>query len=159
MKISIRKGLGFGLTSGIITTLGLIMGLYSGTYSKMVIIGGIFIIAIADAFSDSLGMHISEEAGSKKTTIENIWETTISTFLFKLISALTFVIPVFILELRTAVIVSVIWGLFLLYIFSFYLAKKNKLNPIKIIAEHLIIAILVIIITRFVGNWVAVNFS
>lgn len=67
MKISIRKGLGFSLTSGIITTLGLIIGLNAGTGSKIVIIGGILTIAIADALSDSLGVHMSEESGSKRT--------------------------------------------------------------------------------------------
>ncbi len=49
MKAQIRKGFGFGLTSGIITTLGLIVGLHSSTHSKLAVIGGVIIIAIADA--------------------------------------------------------------------------------------------------------------
>ena len=68
MKISIRKGLGFGLTSGVITTLGLLVGLNAGTHSKKIVLGGILLIAIADALSDALGIHISEEAGSKEIT-------------------------------------------------------------------------------------------
>ena len=52
----------FGLTSGIITTLGLIVGLHSGTHSKLAVIGGILTIAMADAFSDALGIHVSEES-------------------------------------------------------------------------------------------------
>lgn len=153
MKISIRKGLGFGLTSGIITTLGLMIGLYSGTNSKIIIIGGILVIAIADAFSDSLGIHISEEAGNKTTKSKHIWETTISTFLFKLIFALTFIIPIYFLELQTAIIISIVWGAFLLSVFSFYIAKQKNINPAKVIAEHLIIAVVVIIIAHLVGNW------
>ena len=80
MKISIRKGVGFGLTSGIITTLGLIVGLNAGTHSKIVVIAGILTIAIADAFSDSMGIHISEESGHKNKSSKEIWESTISTF-------------------------------------------------------------------------------
>ena len=76
MKISIRKGLGFGLTSGIITTLGLIVGLNSGTNSKVVVLGGILVIAIADSLSDALGIHISEESGSKSITKKALWEST-----------------------------------------------------------------------------------
>ena len=86
MKNSVKKGLGFGLTSGIITTLGLIVGLSSGTNSKSVVIGGILVIALADAFSDSLGMHISEEANRKNKT-KDVWESTFSTLIFKFIFA------------------------------------------------------------------------
>ena len=59
MKHSFKVGFTFGVTSGIITTLGLIVGLHSGTHSKIIILGGIIVIAIADAFSDALGIHIS----------------------------------------------------------------------------------------------------
>ena len=155
MKISIRKGFGFGLTSGIITTLGLIVGLHSGTHSKLVILGGILVIAVADAFSDALGIHISEEAGSKTIKTNEIWESTISTFLFKLIFALSFVIPILLLKLQTAIIISIIWGLSLLAVFSFYIAKQKNINPTKSVVEHLVIAILVIIITHFIGDLVA----
>jgi len=158
MRISIRKGFGFGLTSGIITTLGLMVGLYSGTNSKMVVLGGILFIAIADSLSDALGIHISEESGSKRVTKKHIWECTTSTFLFKFIFALTFVIPILILSLQTAIIVSVIWGLSLLTIFSFYISKKQNKNPIKAITEHLFIAIIVVVITHFVGKWISTIF-
>ncbi len=154
MKISIRKGFGFGLTSGIITTLGLIVGLDAGTNSKSIVLGGILIIAIADAMSDSLGIHISEEAGSKTIKTKEIWESTISTFLFKLIFALTFIIPILFFQLQTAIIISIIWGLFLLTIFSFYIAKQKDLSPAKAIAEHLIIAVFVIITTHLIGGWI-----
>ena len=159
MKTSIRKGLGFGLTSGIITTLGLIIGLNSGTHSKSVILGGILIIAIADAMSDSLGIHISEEAGNKKTTQKQIWESTISTFLFKFIFALTFIIPIIFLNLNTAIIISIIWGMLLLTIFSYYISKKNNISPTRTIFEHLVIATLVIITTHFIGRYINGIFS
>ena len=101
----------FGVTSGVITTLGLIVGLHSGTHSKSVIIGGILIIAIADAFSDSLGVHVSEESENKHTQKE-IWESTVSTFLSKFIFALTIVVPILLLNLSTAIVVSIIWAFF-----------------------------------------------
>ena len=41
MRHSLKTGLSFGLTSGIITTIGLMVGLNSGTHSKLVVIGGI----------------------------------------------------------------------------------------------------------------------
>ena len=155
MKSSIKKGFSFGLASGIITTLGLIVGLNSGTHSKIIVLGGIFVIAIADALSDALGIHISEEAANHTITTREIWESTISTFLFKFVFAMSFIVPILLLELQTAIIVSVVWGLSLLAIFSFYIAKQKKISPAKSIMEHLTIAILVIIVTCFVGRWVA----
>jgi hypothetical protein len=70
MKHSLKTGFSFGLTSGIITTLGLMVGLHSGTHSKFVVIGGILTIAVADAFSDALGIHVSEETENKHATKE-----------------------------------------------------------------------------------------
>ncbi|MBU3905293.1 MAG: hypothetical protein KJ906_04060 [Nanoarchaeota archaeon] len=153
MKKSIRKGFGFGLTSGIITTLGIIVGLAYGTNSKIAVLGGILVIAIADALSDSLGIHISEE--SNGIAKKEIWESTISTFVTKFIVALSFVVPVFLLSLVGAVIVSIIWGLSLIVGFSFYISKKNQIKSYKSVLEHLTIAILVIIITYYLGTWVS----
>lgn len=154
MNHSIKTGFSFGLTSGIITTTGLMVGLNAGTHSKLVVIGGILIIAIADAFSDSLGIHFSEESENIHSSKE-VWISTISTFFAKFVFALTFVVPVLIFELSTAIIISLIWGLSLLGIFSFKIAKEGKVNPWKVIAEHLMIASLVIAVTNFVGNWIS----
>lgn len=158
MKHSIKVGLSFGLTSGIVTTLGLIIGLNSSTHLKSVVIGGIFIIAMADALSDAMGIHLSEESEGKHSAKE-IWESTISTFVAKFIFALTFVAPILVFSLPTAIVVSIIWGLFLLAIFSFWIAKEQKVVPWKVITEHLLIALAVIVITRFIGNWVSSIFG
>ncbi len=155
MKIrhSLKTGLSFGLTSGVITTLGLIVGLHSGTGSQKVVIGGILTIAIADAFSDALGIHISEESESKHTTRE-IWEATISTFFSKFIITLTFAVPVLLLPLKTAIIASIVWGLTLIALFSFYISKGQKVSPWRAISEHLIVALCVIGLTHYIGKWI-----
>ena len=115
-------------------------------------------IAIADAFSDALGIHISEESENKHSTKE-IWESTMATFLTKLLFASTFIVPVLLFQLTTAIIVSVIWGLSLMTIFSFYLAKKQKEKPWRVILEHFAIAMVVIIITHYVGDWISARFN
>jgi len=154
MRHSLKIGFSFGLTSGIITTLGLMVGLHSGTHSKLVVIGGVLTIAIADAFSDALGIHVSEESENRHTTRE-IWESTICTFATKFIFAATFVVPILLFELTTAIIVSIVWGLSLLGVFSFYIAKEQRANPWRVITEHLLIALVVIITTHYVGDWIA----
>ena len=153
---SLKIGMSFGLTSGVITTLGLIIGLNAGTHSKIIIIGGILIIAVTDAFSDALGIHISEESENKHTEKE-IWESTICTFLAKFIFAMSFIIPIILLPLETAIIASIIYGLFLLSIFSYYIADTKNGSRWKAVVEHLSIAIVVITLTNCIGsqiqNW------
>lgn len=150
---SLKTGLNFGLTSGVITTLGLMVGLSAGTESKIVVIGGILTIAVADAFSDALGIHLSEESEGVHTEKE-IWFSTLATFLAKFIFTLTFLVPVLIFQLNTSVIVSIIWGISLLLVASFYLAKEQKKKPFSIITEHVFIAALVIFLTYFLGRWI-----
>ncbi len=154
MERSIRTGICFGFTSGVITTLGRMVGLHSGTHSVPAVLGGILTIAIADAMSDALGIHISEES-SKASTHQQVWKTTISTFLSKFFMALTFVLPVLLFPLLTAIWVSVFWGLTVVGLLSYYIARSQGTRPLAVISEHLGIALLVLIITHYVGVGVA----
>jgi vacuolar iron transporter family protein len=66
MKKSLKKGFSFGLTSAVIAALGLMVGLNSGTESRIAIITGMLIISITDSSSDAFGVHISEKSHKKK---------------------------------------------------------------------------------------------
>lgn len=158
MREALKTGISFGMTSGVITTLGLMVGLHSGTHSKLVVLGGILMIAIADAFSDALGIHVSEESENIHTR-RQIWASTVSTFLSKFMFALTFVIPVVLFQLSIAILVSVLWGLGVLAILSYKIAMSQGTKPWRVIAEHLLIALAVIVITHFVGDWISVAFK
>lgn len=153
MKQSIKTGFSFGLTSAIITTLGLIVGLYAGTNSRVAVVGGVIMIAVADAFSDSLGVHISEE--SKNASKKDIWESSFSTFATKFIIALTFLIPIVFFSLKSAVVLSIVWGLLLLSLFSYYIGRSNGGNPLSVVVEHVLIAVVVIVLTYFLGEFIS----
>ena len=153
---SIRAGFSFGLASGVITTLGLMVGLYAGTGSTLAVIGGIITIAIADAFSDSMGMHLSEESGGKKS--KDIWASMAATFLTKFSVAIIFIAPVLLLPLHDAVIANIGIGAILLAAFSYRIALKRKENPWSAVAQHIAIAAAVIAVTYLVGEWIAVAF-
>jgi len=154
MRASLRTGITFGLTSAVITTLGLMVGLNSGTKSKLVVLGGVLTIAIADAFSDALGIHMSEESESSRSN-RHVWGATISTFLAKSTFALAFAVPVFLLPLGTAIVASVAWGFFILSVLSYLIAKAQRKPPWKVIGEHVLIAGLVVVVTYWVGEWVS----
>ena len=154
LNSSLKTGLSFGLTSGVITTLGLLVGLAAGTSSRLAVLGGILTIALADAFSDALGIHISEESENVHTPRE-IWQSTFATFFAKLFFALTFAVPVFFFDLGVATTIAVVWGFLVLTVTNFLIARTEKIAPWKVIGEHLLIAAVVVAATYFVGNLIS----
>lgn len=153
-----RTGLFFGATSGVITTIGLIVGLNSGTRSITAVLGGILVIAVADAMSDALGIHLAEES-DPDTDHSHVWSATIMTFVTKFIFSISFAVPLLLLPLGPAVVASVIWGLFVIVVLSYFLAVSQGESPLFIIAEHVGIATLVLVFSHYIGLWVAVTFG
>ena len=154
----VRTGLYFGATSGVITTIGLITGLNAGTGSVAAVLGGIFVIAIADSMSDALGIHLAEEA-DPTTSHAHVWAATISTFLNKFIFALSFAVPLLFLPLDQAVIASLVWGMLVITVLSYFLARAQNTGPFLTIAEHLGIAIVVVVLSHLIGDWVGDTFN
>lgn len=154
MNKGIISGASFGLTSASITTLGLMIGLYASTDSRLAVIAGILTIAIADAFSDSLGVHISKESETDCDQA-HVWRATVATFVCKLVFASLFLLPVIFLPLSTAIIVSIAWGLLSIIALSYFMAKSRNENPLHSIGEHLMIAVVVLIATKYAGDLIA----
>jgi len=128
-----RTGLFFGATSGVV-------------------------IAVADSMSDALGIHLAEESDPNATT-HHIWSATISTFVNKFIFAISFAVPLLLLPLDQAVIASLVWGMLVIVVLSYFLARAQNASPVLIVAEHLGIAILVVVLSHLIGAWVGRTFS
>ncbi len=137
-----KVGLSFGLTSATITTLGLIIGLNVGTGSRLAVSAGVIAIAISDSFSDALGVHLAKESEGNFTKSE-IREATVSTFLYKFFFALSFLVPILLLNSPWSLYVALAWGVIILISLNYFIAKSNGEKPFKIIVEHLLISILV----------------
>jgi VIT1/CCC1 family predicted Fe2+/Mn2+ transporter len=69
---------------------------------------------------------------------------------------LSFAVPVLIFPLRIAVPVAVVWGILLLAFFSLRTAKIKNESSMKLIIEHILIALFVIFISYWVGNLIAI---
>jgi len=158
MATGVSTGLNFGLTSGVITTLGLIVGLHAGTQSLLAVIGGVITIAVADGMSDALGIHISKEAENTLSTAQ-LWVATGVTFAAKFLMALSFLVPILLLPLNMAVWVSIGWGMLVITLLSFGVARSQREGPALVIAEHLSIALVVVVLTHLLGQWVASMFG
>lgn len=143
----------FGLTSGVITTLGVMMGLNAGTHSKVAVVGGILTIAIADAVSDSFGIHVSEETDPTRNE-KQVWESTIAAFIAKFFVVVSFLVPIFFLSLPTAIFVNLVWGMYILIGFSVFIAIRSGRNPATLSLKHTGLALLIVLLTHAVGNWI-----
>lgn len=128
-------------------------GLNAGTHSLAAVLGGILVIAVADAMSDALGIHLAEEADPSSTT-QHIWAATVSTFLSKFVFALSFAIPLLLLPLDLAVMASIAWGMFVIIVLSYFIARVQQASATAVIAEHVGIALLVVVLSHFIGVWV-----
>ncbi len=158
MRHAWKTGIGFGLTSGVITTLGLVVGLYSSTNSRLAVLGGVIVIALADSLSDAMGIHISEESEGKHTEKE-IWEATLATLAAKFVVAGSFVVPLLLFDLQAAILVSVIWGFLLIGVFSCYIARESSSSTLRVVIEHFVITGLVIGVTHLIGGRVEAWFG
>jgi len=147
----------FGSTSAIITNLALMAGLHSGSNAKVSILGGILVIALADNIADSFGIHIYQE--SEKIETREVWTSTLFNFIARFIVSLSFVALVLIFPLNAAIIASIIWGLSLLAIVSYMVAKNEATNPYLSILTHLLIAVVVIILSNLVGDLLIRHFG
>jgi len=98
-------------------------------------------------------VYVSEEAENHSQS--SVWVSTFATIISKFFFALTFAVPVLLLGLDWAVVVSIAWGLLLIGIFSWRVAMHRKEKPYKVIGEHVLITLAVIALTHFVGDFVA----
>jgi len=94
-KNAISKGMGFGLTSAIITTMALVVGTHSGTNLTHAVIAAILIIAFADSMADAFAIYTSER-GREGCSKADATTAMIAAFLTKFVFALTFLIPILI---------------------------------------------------------------
>lgn len=133
------------------------VGLNAGTHSRLAVIGGILTIAVADSFSDALGIHFSEESELKHNKKE-VWQATISTYISKFLFTVIFAIPVFLFELQTALSVNLLMGFAILTALCFRIAKEEKKSPWKVILSHLFITFIVILIINYLGIWINKTF-
>jgi VIT1/CCC1 family predicted Fe2+/Mn2+ transporter len=139
-----------GATAAITTSMGLIAGLTQGGSAKTGIITGLLIIAIADNIADSLGIHIYKE--SEGASRQDINSFTYGNFLARLFIVFTFVLIILLFSSYIALVISSLWGLFLLTILSYSIAKIKKTNSLREVVWHLLVALLVIIGSNLLGN-------
>lgn len=147
----------FGATSAIITNLGIITGLDTLAHPKLSIIGALLVIALADNMSDSFGIHIYQE--SEHLSKKEVWLSTLTNFFTRLFVSLTFIALIILLPIKFAAVCSVGWGLLILTVMTYAIAKQKKISPYSAILTHTIIAVLVVAASNFIGAFLIARFQ
>ena len=144
------EGISFGVTSGVITVLGVLIGL-AATGNKMFTEIGIIIVGIADALSDAAGMYVSEESEYIHTK-KQIHKSAVFTFLGKILTLCILLIPLVIFDLFVAVALSLFFGILIIGSLGYFVAKgSNKLSAKSTIIKYITIAVIIAVISYFVG--------
>jgi VIT1/CCC1 family predicted Fe2+/Mn2+ transporter len=146
----------FGSAAAIITNTSLIVGLGSARAGKGPILGSLLTIALADNISDTLGMHLYKETerGGERLSV---FPTALNFFSRLLVSS-SFIAIVLVFSISQAIPVATVWGLLLLTLLSYIITKSNNANSMPEIAKHVLVAVVVIVLSRWVGHLIAEHF-
>jgi VIT1/CCC1 family predicted Fe2+/Mn2+ transporter len=142
----------FGGTAGIVASVALIVGLDAAAFSKSVIVSSLLIVALADNLADSLSIHLYQE--SERLDPVKALLATVTNFAARFVVTFSFVALVLALPVRGTVVAALAWGLFLLGLLSWMIARQRGVRPIPEIAKHLAVAVVVIFVAQLIGEWI-----
>jgi len=144
----------FGISSAVLTTLGIVVGINAATSSRTAIIAGIVGVAVAESCSDAFSMYSlkrSERGVSTRAALRG----AIATWLAKATFALTFIIPFLLLDFSPALITSLVWGVALLTFVNIQIAFVQQTPIARTVARNILFAFAVIALSYYAGTFVA----
>lgn len=144
----------FGGTAAVVTSMALISGLSAADATKPIIVSALLIAAFADNLTDALSIHIFQE--SEQLDQKNAFNGTITNFVTRLLLSISFVLLVVLLPLEHVAKVSIVWGILLLVILTYLVARERKVKPLREVVKYLLVASAVIIVSTLIPNWIGV---
>jgi hypothetical protein len=139
----------FGGAAAIVTSMALIAGLDAATATKATIVSGLLIVALADNLTDSLSIHLYQEA--EHLEARRAFRATLFNFAARLLVALTFVAIAVALPPLGAVVGAILWGVGLLVVLTAMLARERGVRVAPEVGKHLVAATAIVVLSRFIG--------
>jgi predicted adenylyl cyclase CyaB len=146
--------LAFGITSGILTTTGVLVGVNSATADRLSVVAAVVSIAVADSCSDAFGMYMSK-VSERGVAPRQALRYALGTLLGKAFLPLTFLVPLLVLPLGVAVWVDVAWGALALALLSAEQAVVEQGAVAARIARNLGVAVVILANSTLAGMLVA----
>jgi VIT1/CCC1 family predicted Fe2+/Mn2+ transporter len=132
--------------------MGVSVGLNAATATKAAIVSGLLIIAVADNISDSLSIHVYQESEGLES--KSAFRSTITNFLARFLATFTFVVLVIALPSALVGPILLAWGLVLLSVLTYLLARERGVSAASEIVKHVAVALLVVFVSRTLGVWI-----
>ncbi|HYL23818.1 MAG TPA: hypothetical protein VEV21_05450 [Burkholderiales bacterium] len=147
----------FGGTAAIVTSMSLTLGLDAAASSRQAIVAALLIVALADNLSDSLSVHIYQEA--ERLEPREAFRSTLANFATRLLVGLSFVVMAIALPRELLLAATVVWGFALLGLLTYQIARTRRAPVGKEIAKHVVVAAIVVTASRWLGVWIAGTFG
>ena len=147
----------FGGTAAVVTSAALISGLCAVNASKPIIVSALLIAALADNLTDALSMHIYQESEQHNQT--SAFTGTITNFFARLLISVSFVFLVGIFPLADVDKAAILWGMSLLAILTYLVARERKVKPIAEVIKHLLAASAVVVASTLIPPWISELFG
>jgi vacuolar iron transporter family protein len=144
------SGCSFGSTSAIVTSVGLIVGFGAATASRPALVSSLLIVALADNVTDSLSIHVYQE--SEHLEGRSAFRATLTNFISRVVVAASFVALVIGVPASFLPAVSMAWGTLLLGSLTWALARARHVSPLGEILKHLLVAVVVVLLSRTIGQ-------
>ncbi len=149
---STRK-ISYGGTAAVVTSAALISGLSAAGATRPVVVSALLIAAIADNLTDALSIHIFQE--SEHLAKREALAGTVTNFLARLLLCSSFIPLVWIFPPSYVQTAGVVWGMSLLSVLTYFVARERRANVVAEILKHLVVAMAVITISRTAGHWIS----
>jgi VIT1/CCC1 family predicted Fe2+/Mn2+ transporter len=149
--------LSYGSTAAIVTSMGLIGGLGGGVASRATVTASLLVIAIADNLTDSLAIHVYQE--SENLESNQAFLSTVANFFARLLAASSFVLIVLFVPEPVVLVTGLGWGMALLAVLTFFVARARGVSPVVEVVKHLAMAVVVIAVSKAIGAFILAHVS
>lgn len=139
----------FGLMDGIVTVIGIILGISALGDQRLLILAAIA-GALADSMANAAGIHVGTET-SKRFPKKSVMISTIYAFASTFIAAALLIIPHFLLGLQQAILASLVIAIIMLGAMGVFVAHYRNRNPVLIALEYIAIGLFVSFVTYISG--------
>jgi len=153
----LRQGLIFGVSSGVITTSGLLAGLVQTPVSSIILIVTIVSLAISDGISESYGLFISKKVEEPDDKGQGPVKSFIGLLFTKMFVVLSFLIPLLFsrkLGYYKNMMWPILWGLLILTILDYYASRLRKEKMLPYLIKHYILLGITLGLNVFFGRMI-----
>lgn len=151
----LRQGLIFGVSSGVITTSGVLSGLVQTSISPIILIVTVVSLAISDGVAESYGLFISKKVEKPKDNGGGPVKSFLGLLFTKMFVVLSFLIPLLFsrkLGYYKNMVWPILWGLLILTLIDYYASRLRKEKLLPYLIKHYILLGITLGLNVFFGR-------